>query len=140
MRFFRSIFITFTVWNLTALLNALLMGTVLSILSNEFRQWSFTFGFAIVFTLIFSIPGIFIFWVVLTIKWHDDDLFRSLLKVGFIVSALSSLILYNLPFGLTNHEMFLLSLCIVIAAIASIMMHRSTIISINNNKQIESHA
>lgn len=140
MMFFKSIFISFTVWVLTALLNALLMGSVLFFLSDEFKYFPSAFGFTLFFTLIFSMPAVFVLWIVLLANWDEQTLFRSLLKTGFIVSILSSVVAYFLPFGVIKSERPLLSLCIVIAAISSIMMHHSMISSINKNKTTHSHA
>ncbi|MEO6731431.1 MAG: hypothetical protein ABIN01_09450 [Ferruginibacter sp.] len=85
-------------------------------------------------------PAVFVLWIVLLANWDEQTLFRSLLKTGFIVSILSSVVAYFLPFGVIKSERPLLSLCIVIAAISSIMMHHSMISSINKNKTTHSHA
>ena len=134
MRFFKSIFTAFTIWVLAALLNALLSGSWVTFFSKEMFSWPGAFILVFIFTLIFSIPGMFIFWIVMLINWNEELLFRTLLKTGFIISALSSLWLYLLDdFGMKGQQLFL-SLGIVISAIGSIMAHHSILKMIYTNK------
>jgi hypothetical protein len=123
----KSIWITFRVWVLAALFNALFIGTALPFLSSEFDGWVSRFLVSFIFTLIFSIPALFIFWIVLLVNWNEDILFRSLLQTGIVVSAISSLVLYALPLTESKGATFLLSLCVVIATISSIMMNHRLI-------------
>lgn len=134
MIFIKSIFFCFTIWVLTALLNALLSGTFLCVFSNAFRHWPETFFEVFICTLFFSVPGIFILWILLLANWHQQQLFGLLLKASLIISALSSLLLGVFPFSLIKGQQLFLSLCIVSASIASIMMHHSIIKSISANK------
>jgi hypothetical protein len=133
MMFIRSIYLSFTIWVLTVLLDALLYGTWLSLFSKEFSQWWEAFIAVVFFTLLFSIPGMFIFWMVLLVNWKQELLFRSLLKTIIIVSAVSSMLLYLLPLGVLRAQLIFLSRCIVIAAIVSTMIHHRKILSIIKN-------
>ena len=137
MKLIKSIFAGFTVWVLTALLNAVLSSTVISFFSSEFNRWPSTFLLVFIFTLIFSIPGIFLFWITLLVNWNAEGLFRILLRLGFIVSGLSSLLIYALPMEMETGQLLLLSLCMVIATVTSIMLHHSilkSITAINKNE------
>lgn len=134
MKLIKSIFSSFTVWILTALLNAVLSGTVVSILSSESESWPSTVLLVFIFTLVFSIPGIFIFWIILLVNWEAEGLFRILLRLGFIVSILSSLLVYVLPMGMEKGQLLLLSLCMMTATITSIMVHHSILMSITKKK------
>jgi len=137
MKLFQSIFLIFTIWVVTALLNATLCGTLISLFSNEFNYWPSAILMVFIFTLIFSIPGILIYWIILLVNWESAGLFRTLLKAGIIISSLSSLLSYVLPVGMEKGEQLFLPICIVIAAIASIMFHHTIIKSIvvnNSNK------
>ena len=134
MTLFKSILLSFTVWVMAALFNACLGGTWLSFFSNEFSTWQVIVLQVFVCTLFFSLPGMFIFWIVLLVNWEQERLFRVLLKTAFVVSILSSVILYFLPVDVVDDQQFFLSLCVVIASIASIMIHHSTIKTISANK------
>jgi hypothetical protein len=139
MKFIKSIFTAFTIWVLAAMLNALLSGSWVTFFSNEMYSWPGAFILVLIFTLIFSIPGMFIFWIVMLVNWNEELLFRTLLKAGFIISALSSLWLYLLDdFGINGQELFL-SLGIVISAIASIMAHYRIFKMIYTNKISENY-
>lgn len=123
MRFIKSIFSTFTIWVLAALLNALLSATWLWLFSTEYNHWPVGFVLALVFTLFFSIPGMFVFWLVLLVNWGKTSLFQLLLKAGFIISLLSSLFLFLLNDAELERQQLFLSLSIVTSSIASIMIH-----------------
>ncbi|MEJ7589141.1 MAG: hypothetical protein WKI04_16410 [Ferruginibacter sp.] len=135
MKFFKSVIISFTIWIMTGILNTLLSGSYLYYFSNEFSDAPGTYLLSFIFTLVFSIPGIFIFWLVLLVNRNSKLLFRSLLQAGFLISALSSLLLFALPFNHAKGQLVFLSGCIVVSPIASIMLHHSPIRSSTETKQ-----
>ncbi len=140
MKFFKSIFSTFTIWVLAALLNALISATWMSLFATEFNRWPVWFFLSVVFTLFFSLPGVFIFWLVLLANWQKPLLFQTLLKVGFIISSLSSLFLFVLNDHEIEGQQFPLSLSIIISSIASIMIHFTILKNISLNKIANDYA
>ncbi|MEO6729632.1 MAG: hypothetical protein ABIN01_00315 [Ferruginibacter sp.] len=124
----------FTIWVSTALLNALMAGTWLAVYSNEYDPWIQAFAIVFGCTLIFSVPAMFIFWLVLLSARHNPLLFRLLLKTGFIVSSLSSLLLFKLHMDEVQGQQLFLILFIVISSISSIMLHHQPLKSIIKNK------
>jgi len=137
MELIKSIFSSFTIWVLTALLNAVLSGTVVSFSSSGFSYWPTAILVVFILTLIFSIPGIFLFWITLLVNWEAEGLFRILLRLGFIVSILSSLLIYVLPMDMEIGQLLLLSLCMVIATVTSIMLHHSIFNAITTKNKNE---
>lgn len=135
MRFFKSIFLCLTIWVLTALINTLLSGTMLLFFSFDFHLSYSVFFLVFFFTLIFSIPAMFIFWNVLMIYWNNKNLFLILLRVGFITSCLSIPLVIKLLDEQMTTEMWL-SIFVIISAIGSIMFHHS-IIRQHTNKNLE---
>ena len=136
----KSIFLCFTIWVLTALLNALLGGTCLYFFSDEFWFWQAAVLDVLFFTLFLSVPGIFIFWLGLLVNRKKALLFRQLLKAGLIISALSSLLLFVLPFNDFKGQQFYLAVCIVVSAITSVMMHHTRIQKFSTNQINEEYA
>lgn len=134
MRFFKSIFTTFTIWVLAALINALLSATWLWLFSIEYNHWPTGFALTLVFTLLFSTPGIFIFWLLLLINWEKAMLFQTLLKAGFLISSLSSLILFLFDDTELEGQQLFLTLSIIISSIVSIMTHFTIFKNISSNK------
>ena len=135
MRFFKSIFLCLTIWVLTALINTLLSGTMLLFFSFDFHLSYSVFFLVFFFTLIFSIPAMFIFWNVLMIYWNNKNLFLILLRVGFITSCLSIPLVIKLLDEQMTTEMWL-SIFVIISAIGSIMFHH-LIIRQHTNKNLE---
>lgn len=131
MRILKSIFICLTIWVLTALINTLLSGTILLFFSLNFRSSASVFFLVFIFTLIFSIPAVFVFWNVLLIYWNNENLFRILLRVGFITSCLSTPLVVKLLDEEISTVIWL-SIFIVISSIGSIMFHHSIIRSQTN--------
>lgn len=136
IKFFQSVFLCITIWVLTALINTIIGGSYLLLTANDYYPWPGNYGLVFGFTLFFSVPAMFFFWIALLINWSDVNLFRFLLKAGFILSALFSTLLYFLPTDLPGSQVFVMTLCIVVASIASIMIHHLIIKSISN-KQIK---
>lgn len=139
MRFLKSIFLSFTIWIVATLVNALLGGTWLSCFSEQPDHWLVACLLLFICTLVFSIPAMLIFWVVLLSNLDSDNLFKILLRTGIIVAALSTLILFFFPAGVIHSDMLFLAPCIVIATISSIMVHHSIIKSFSSNN-ITGHA
>lgn len=139
MPFIRSAFLSFTIWVLAALVNAGLAGTWLAFFSKQPDEWPGAYLLVFIFTLIFSIPAVFIFWLMVVSNWDSESLFKILLRTGFVVSGLSTLILLVVPVGVIHSDILFLAPCIVIATISAIIMHHSIIKSIASHK-ITDHA
>lgn len=138
--FMKSIIVSFTIWVVTALFNALLSGGWMLLFSNEFTYWPVAFFAFFFFTLVFSIPGMFIFWIVFVVNRCAGALFRLLLKTGFIISAVSSLMIYVFNAdGLDGQEPFLM-LFIVVAWMNAIMIHHSWVKSMTANRITGNHS
>ena len=133
MRFLKSVFLSFTIWIVATLVNALLGGTWLTYFSEQPDHWPGACLLLFICTLVFSIPAMLIFWVVLLSNLDSDNLFKILLRTGIIVAALSTLILFFFPAGVIHSDMLFLAPCIVIATISSIMLHHSIIKSFSSN-------
>ena len=140
MRFFKSIFSTFTIWVLASLLNALLGATWLRLFLTEYNHWPVRFALTLLFTIFFSTPGMFVFWLMLLINWENTRLFRSLLKAVFIISILSALFLFLLNDHELERQQLFLSLFNVISPKASIMMHVPIFKTIPSNKITSDYA
>jgi hypothetical protein len=125
----RVILRTFTIWVLTALINAVVSASVLAFSDTEFNMWSFTFLLAFFFTLIFSVPAGFIFFILFTVTEKSDAgyLFRVLLVTGFITASISTALFYtafNTAFkGFTIFLVF----SIVLSTISAILLHHKFI-------------
>ncbi len=140
IKFFQSIFLCITIWVLTALINTAIGGSYLLMASNANYPWPGNYPLVFGFTLFFSIPAMFFFWIALLANWSVDNLFRFMLKAGFILSALFSTLLYFLPTDLPKSQVFIMTICIVSASIASIMIHHSVIQSISNKQKTIDYA
>lgn len=127
MVFLRSIFVCFTTWVLTALLNALMAGTWLAFLPAEHIAWPEAFLVCFCCTLAFSIPGLFVFWLVLLVNSSEPLLFLMMLRTMLFVSAISSSLLYVFPLDELKGQHIFLSLLVVVASVTSTMMHHSNI-------------
>ena len=136
----KAIFLTFTIWLLTALLNGLLSGTWLVFYSVEFNEWTIGCFSVFIATLFFSIPGTFILWLVFLVNSKEEYLFRSLLKAGFIVSSLSSAFIFVLPLGLGKREFLMVFLLAILSLTTAIMIHHAAIRTKTSHKTIENYA
>ena len=137
MKFIKTIIITFTTWVLNALINCLLSGTWLSFVSSKGEPILYLLVF--VATMVLSVPGYLMFWIVFLTNRNETQLFKTLLKTGMVIASLSSLILFKLPANEIKGQEIFVSICIIISTIASIMIHHTAIKSFDNNEK-EIHA
>lgn len=118
---------TFTIWLLTALINALLAGIAVSVINHEYDSVAENCFLAGILSLVFSIPGFFIFWLVLLVRAakHEREraLFRSALSTGCLLSAATAACGYDLLFSAVKNYGFVLILIIILSSLISIMIH-----------------
>ncbi len=133
-RFVQATFISFTAWLLAAFINAILMAAGIFIFEHLNKHLGVFFVATFLYSLLFSIPGIFIFWVFFITNYYKEQLFQVLLKTA-LCTSLGSCLLVITCFDIIN---FWLSIPVVIAAVAAVMAHHTTINNIirdNQNKQ-----
>ena len=118
---------TFTIWLLTASINALLAGIAVAIINHEYGRVPEFCLISGILSLVFSVPGFFIFWIVLLVKAAKQErgrtLFRAALGTGFILSAATAACSYGLLFNAVKNYSFVLILIIVLSFLSSIMIH-----------------
>ncbi|MGG9971250.1 hypothetical protein ACQ33O_05580 [Ferruginibacter sp. SUN002] len=132
----RTILYSFTIWVLAAMINALLSATLLIFSEAEYLDsWPGVFVLALVFSLLFSAPGIFIFWLVFISNTKDKNLFRLLLRTGIICSAASGLLFVVLLGHEFKGQENYLGFFGVVAAITAIMIHHRPIVSLNTKSK-----
>lgn len=136
MDIIRTIVVTFTTWVLTALLNGLLAGTWLVLFPPFKEYWAIYYLSSFLTTLVLSTPGYFIYWIVFLTSSAEGKLFGILLRTGLIISFLSAMLFFLLPFVNFGHQEFFLSACTIISTIAAIMIHHRSIQLIDAKKQI----
>lgn len=118
---------TFTIWLLTAFINAVLTGMVVTFCEQEYGMLLEICLITGILSLAFSVPGFFIFWLVLLFKAvryeRERTLFRSALTAGFILSAATAACAYGLLFSEAGNYAFVLIITIILSAVISIMVH-----------------
>jgi drug/metabolite transporter (DMT)-like permease len=120
---------TFTIWVLTALINAVMSACCLAFSDTEFNVWILAFLLTLFFTLLFSVPAVFIFFIFFaaTSKSDTGHLFRVLLVAGFVTAVASAVAFYFAFYYQFKTFTIFLTLSIVISAISSIMLHHKFI-------------
>lgn len=124
---------TFTTWIMAAIINALSSGIYLAfVLGPGFApERIFITG---VGSLVFSVPGFFIFWVILLIRLTNvadsRALFRTMLAAGMIPAAGMIWIFSNI-LDLEPGYIIPLAAMVICSITASIMLHFKLILKIN---------
>ncbi len=118
---------SFTIWLLASLINGLISSLALVILKHDFTLVSGYFIVISLLSLFFSVPGFFIFWLVLLVKAarHQTQraLFRSALSTGFILSAITGYLgSQEFSSEFLSHRSIICS-SIISSAMISIMLH-----------------
>lgn len=118
---------TSTIWILASLINSLLLGSALSLGNNIYFEFAENVLPIFAFSLFFSAPEFFIFWIVLLTKistcTNGRALFRSALITGFILASATAFFgskMFSSQFG--NH-FYMPAACIILSVMSSIMLH-----------------
>ncbi|MBC7510399.1 MAG: hypothetical protein H7320_16880 [Ferruginibacter sp.] len=137
----KTLFCTFTIWVLAALINATLSASCLLLKPGEFDNWAQSFGLSFFFTLLFSLPSVFIFWLLFLMNNKEDgqSLFQLLYRTGFVTAVFSAIFFAVSFYSMFKSYVFLLGFCIIVAAVTSIMCHHS-LIAIIHKQKLHSHA
>lgn len=141
IQFIKISICTFTIWVLAALINAILSASCLLFKPGEFDNWADNFGLSFVVTLVFSVPSIFIIWLLFLMNNTKDiqTLFQLLYRTAFILAVFSAALFAVSFYAMFQNYVFLLGLCILVAAVTAIMCHHSFIATIYKQK-LYSHA
>ncbi len=118
---------TFTAWILCAIINGLLCGTYMYLATSYFSEWPGEILLVFFFSLFFSAPGFFIFWIVLLIsfaRWIEERaLFRVALSTGFALSLITGFLGSNMFKSEFPNSKYLFVFFVILSAITGIMMH-----------------
>lgn len=122
---------TCTIWVLIALINAVISACCLAFSDTEFNVWVVAFLLTLFFTLLFSVPAAFIFFIffVATSKSDAGYLFRTLIVTGLVTAMVSAAAFYFAFCEQFKAVTILLTLSIVISSIIAIMLHHKFIVA-----------
>lgn len=131
-------FRTFTIWIMAAVINGLLCGICMSVSDTAYEP-VITIIFCGIFSLFFSIPGFFIFWIVMLIAigryTYGRALFRVGLSAGLVLSAATAVMCVQFFIYLSPNIQYVIPVFIIFSAITSIMMHFNLFKKIGIEKQ-----
>ena len=122
-RFAVASVISLSVWIVANIINVVLVLLTMGFASGNV-VFIEAFGFILLFSAAFSLPGIIIFWVVFLANYDSKNLFVVLLITALITSALSVLLLM-LWIGGNDLSSVGLFVSAVISAIAAVIIHVS---------------
>lgn len=128
------VFRTFTIWVMTALINAIISAACLYFSKGIFEDWPLAFVLAFVFTLLFSLPSLLVFFIIFIAaqKADGEALFRRLLGTGWIMAIISGVIFCTSFYSEFNEVTLLLGFSIFAATTTSILLHHRFIVAICN--------
>lgn len=113
--------ISLSVWIVANIINVVLVLLMSGFFSGN-EAFAEAFGFILLFSAAFSLPGIIIFWIVFLANYHNRQLFVVLFITAFITSALSVLLLM-LWIGGTDVSSAGIFSAAVISALAAVIIH-----------------
>lgn|GEM_PF-2084069 len=123
MNFIKTTFFTFTIWIVTALVNGLLYAVIFSLGNMGNDYFIETAGMVFFFSLLISVPAVFVLWIVFLTSCQNEQLTRILLRTVFILSLFTVIVIALVPGGTQNGHWLLQSSIIIVSAIISLMLH-----------------
>jgi hypothetical protein len=138
MKFFQTTAYTSTVWFLAALIHAFLLAVIFAIAVTDAKA-AISFAPAILCSLVFSVPGVFCFWIVFLIAAYNNysgqSLFRLLLGAALVFACLNGLAIGYLFRSFLQLPAILTAFTATIASMLSLFAHRSSFIVINKSSK-----
>ncbi len=140
MKYFQSAFYSFTIWVLASIINGITSGLYL-ILSGKMGPEALMGS--LVFSLVFSLPGIFLFWIYFMIRLYKHSggskLFIELLNAALLVAIFSGIIFYQFLGNEFRSNNIVLMILGIVATLIALFVHRGTFLSsfTNDNQHAE---
>ncbi len=135
MKFIKVTFFSGTIWLSTAVINSLLFTVFFS--GNLVREsLSELFGLSMIFSLLFSVPAAFLFWLVFMIKAGIARLSLLLLRTAFVLALLSCPMILLLPNDVYGGQWLLLALFLILSPMAAVLLHHRVINRINTEYHV----
>lgn len=131
-KYLKTTIIFFGVWFLASIINGLLCGICVALLEKEFSGGGIAVLFlSVVFSFACSVPAVGMVWLTTLIGQatgkRGHELFQLVLGTALICSIAGGLIfIYTLGTEFM-HARFLLGLCVIISAMASLLFFRKQI-------------
>ncbi len=113
--------ISLSVWVVANIINVVLVMLTTGFTSGN-DIFAEAFGFVLLFSAAFSLPGIIIFWIVFLANYRSKNLFTVLLVTAFITSALSVLLLM-IWIGSSDIYTAGIFASAVVSALAAVIIH-----------------
>jgi hypothetical protein len=118
---------TFTIWILASLINGLLCSIFITLSNAVYFELIGNMLLVFIFSLFFSAPGFFIFWLILLFKIStyttERALFRSALITGFVLASVTAFFGSKIFLSEFDNHSFIPAICIILSAMSSIMLH-----------------
>ena len=118
---------TFTIWILASFINGVLCGIFITLSNAMYSDLIGNILLVSFFSLFFSAPGFFVFWLVLLFKMSIDTteraLFRAALITGFILSSITGLFGSGIYSSVFDYHSIVIATCVILSAMSSIMSH-----------------
>ena len=117
----------FTIWLKASLINGLLCGICFTIINLNYAEIISYIIMIFFLSLFFSVPGFFVFWIILLFKFSTSTteraLFRSALITGFILASVTAYLGSKMFSSEFDNHSFIPAACIILSAMSSTMLH-----------------
>ena len=127
---------TFTIWILTSFINSLFFASYSFIIHPTLNGLALETILVFFITLFFSVPGFFIFWLILLTKSayriYERALFRVALSTVIILASITAIICSLVLRSAFPGDVYALMLIPVVSSVVSVMMHFNYFKKINN--------
>ena len=130
-----TFFVCLSVWLIAMLINAFADMAYMGFSHGSGTDRLDVFGFIILFSAMFSLPGIIIFWQVFRFNSENENLFRILLLTAVITPAVSVFLLSLFLGGGVSGEMIWYIIIAVFAGFIATALHYNSINTLLNKEE-----
>jgi hypothetical protein len=131
IKYIKTTLIFAGVWFIAALINGLLSGLSIMLLDASSYANPGTLALSVIFSFVFSVPVVGLVWFVTlmaqVVNKNGNDLFYFALGTAFICACVAALVFINTFGSEFMKARYAAALCIVISALAAVLMFRKQI-------------
>ena len=126
--------LSFTIWIMAALFNAIGVEMLLFVMGKVNVDIIESLGIILLLSLLFSLPGIFLFWIIFISNYNSPRLYQKLLFSALLISSLNSAIVQYFFSGSIQVTSWLIVSVTVVATFFSLAMHHRSISKISKGQ------
>lgn len=125
-KYFTTTAVSLSIWLVSLIINALFDLLLIGFTSGG-SEWLGTLGLVLVFSAMFSLPGMIVLWLLILFQYTNSALFNAVFYGVLIISFLCVFVFFmSIGEGFGGQSIYIIVMAVV-SSIISVLLHEQTI-------------